>query len=209
MSFTYSINHNPRSYSVTDGERVFTWTAEAPHVIQPTPDDGTDEWLERAAQAAVEMFNDIKDHEDITTAREILVDAQLKTVADTAELTDRQLDTVGKAGFFSDWAIGESYSAGKRLFHDGVTYLVMQAVTAQAHQPPGSDGMLAIYRPVDPAAGTADDPKNLISGMDAVAGLYYRYDGVVWKCLRDLIPTFVGRLPGDAGMETFWERVNV
>lgn len=206
MSFTYTITSDPRGYTITNGVKTFSWTAEIPHVVQPTPDDGTDAWLERAAQAAVEMFDNIKAAVDVSSAREILQDVQLKAVAETAELSDKQLDTVGKAGFLDAWAPGQAYAAGKRLVHDGVTYVVLTAVaTSLEHQPPGGTGMLAVYRPVDPAAGTLDDPKTLVSGMDAVAGLYYRYNDAVWKCLRDLIPTFAGRLPGDAGMETFWE----
>lgn len=208
MSYTYTITHDPRGYTITNGENTFSWTAEAPHVIQPTPDDGTDAWLERAAQAAVEMFNHIEEQIPQEEAVAILQTALLRSVAQTAELTDAELDTVGKAGFFDEWAAGMSYTKDKRLVYEQVTYSVMQDIAVSLeHQPPGSPGTLALYRPIDPAKGTEDDPKKLIMGMDAIAGLYYRYNDQTWKCLRDLIPTFEGRMPGDPGMETYWEAV--
>jgi hypothetical protein len=59
MSFTYELTTDPRGYRITNGERTYAWTAAAPHVVQPTPDNGTSAWLEAAAQAAVEMFDQL------------------------------------------------------------------------------------------------------------------------------------------------------
>lgn len=135
----------------------------------------------------------------------------------TTKITDTEI-TVVAAGFpnsFHDWSAPTKFTKGQWIWwhetndpaKDMVLYEVMQEHTSQAHQPPGSTGMLAVYRPVDPAKGTEDDPKTLILGMDALTGLYYKWDGFVWKCLRDLIPTFEGRQPGAPGMETYWQKI--
>lgn len=130
-------------------------------------------------------------------------------VADAPGVPDKGLLTVFAAlpDAFEVWKVGTAYAVGKRVQHEGVLYEVKTAVTAQEHQPPGSDGMLAVYRPVDGAAGSEDDPKAFVIGMDAIAGLFYTYQGALWKCLRDLIPTFEGRQPGAPGMETFWQKI--
>lgn len=139
----------------------------------------------------------------------ILLPRLLKTTAETSALTDEELAAVGRGGFFDPWEAGESYGEGKRLTHDGLVWIVRQDVpVALTTQPPGGDGMLAIYQPVDPASGTEDDPKTLVIGMAAHAGTYFLYRGELWKCVRDLGETFAGRMPGDAGMETYWEKVS-
>lgn len=55
------------------------------------------------------------------------------------------------AGYFAkeydQWQPGETYRAGKLLQYEGVALQVRQQVTAQAHQPPFSAGMTAIYIP--------------------------------------------------------------
>lgn len=55
------------------------------------------------------------------------------------------------AGYFAkeygQWQPGETYKAGKLLQYEGVALQVRQQVTAQAHQPPFSEGMTAIYIP--------------------------------------------------------------
>ena len=47
------------------------------------------------------------------------------------------------------WQAGITLNAGEQTAHEGVTYDVLQTHTAQEHQPPGSPGMTAIYRPVE------------------------------------------------------------
>ena len=77
---------------------------------------------------------------------------------------------------------GAALDTATVLRHDGVTYRVVQPVTPQAHQPPGSEGMLAVYRPIETAhAGTEEDPIPFVYGMDALAGLYYSYAGGLYQ----------------------------
>ena len=61
-------------------------------------------------------------------------------------------------------------------------------MTAEAHQPPNGEGLLAVYRPLsaDPETGetptgTQDDPIPYIGGMDVEEGKYYSYNGKLYK----------------------------
>ena len=82
-------------------------------------------------------------------------------------------------------------AAERVISKDGQLYRVVQAVTPQEHQPPDGEGMLAIYRPINPEhAGTADDPIPWVYGMDCHAGKYYSYEGAVYTVAEggDMIP---------------------
>lgn len=49
---------------------------------------------------------------------------------------------------YPEWEAGAAYGKGALLRHGGRLYRVEQAHTAQAHQPPSGEGMLAVYRPL-------------------------------------------------------------
>lgn len=88
---------------------------------------------------------------------------------------------------FKSWdevlAAGTELAANTVLNLDGQLYRVVQAVTPQAHQRPDSEGMLAIYRPIDKThAGTEDDPIPFVYGMDTEQGKYYSYNGKLYLC---------------------------
>lgn len=103
-----------------------------------------------------------------------------------------------------EWAAGQHYKALEIVNHEGQPYRVIQAVDALEHQAPGTEGMLAIYRPIDPATGTKDDPKTFFYGMDVENGLYYRYQGVLYIA-KAAMPACT-YYPGTAGMWQ-WEVV--
>lgn len=103
-----------------------------------------------------------------------------------------------------EWAAGQHYKALEIVNHEGQPYRVIQAVDALEHQAPGTEGMLAIYRPIDPATGTKDDPKTFFYGMDVENGLYYRYQGVLYIAKADM-PACV-YYPGSEGVWQ-WEQV--
>ena len=72
---------------------------------------------------------------------------------------------------FKTWnevlAAGAQLEANTILNDGGQLYRVVQAVTPQAHQAPHNEGMLAIYRPIEPDhAGTQEDPIPWRYGMD-------------------------------------------
>lgn len=84
---------------------------------------------------------------------------------------------------------GELLEANTILNLDGQLYRVVQAVTPQAHQRPDSEGMLAIYRPIDEThAGTEDDPIPFVYGMDTEQGKYYSYNGKLYLCNLTMAP---------------------
>lgn len=84
------------------------------------------------------------------------------------------------------WAAGTHYDALEIVNHEERPYRVVQAVDSLEHQMPGSAGMLAIYRPIDPAPGTRDDPKTFYFGMDVKEGLYYTSAGKLYLAKADL-----------------------
>lgn len=67
------------------------------------------------------------------------------------ESEDIQENLSANAGYFAkeygQWQPGETYRAGELLQYEGVALQVRQQVTAQAHLPPFSAGMTAIYIP--------------------------------------------------------------
>ena len=71
----------------------------------------------------------------------------------------------------------------------------------------GSEGMLAIYRPIVLAhEGTLEDPIPFIEGMDCERDKYYSYNGEIYKALQDMTPCVWA--PGTQGTEAVWQKVN-
>lgn len=104
-----------------------------------------------------------------------------------------------------EWAAGTHYEAGEVLNHEGQAYRVVQAVDSLEHQPPGAEGMLAIYRPLVPGhAGTLKDPIPWVSGMDVDEGKYYSFSGKTYLAKADMKPCVWE--PGTAGLWQ-WELV--
>ena len=102
-----------------------------------------------------------------------------------------------------EWEAGAQYEAGDIVNRDGQAYRVVQAVTAQEHQPPESEGMLAVYRPLMPEhEGTKEDPIPYLDGMDVESGKYYSYDGKLYRAAADM-PACVWP-PGTDGVHQ-WE----
>lgn len=84
---------------------------------------------------------------------------------------------------------GNQVAAGVCLTHKGQTYRVVQAVTPIESQPPGGEGMLAIYRPIEREhTGTLSDPIPWVYGMDCKEGKYYRYEDKTYLCKSDMLP---------------------
>ena len=102
------------------------------------------------------------------------------------------------------WAAGTHYDAREIVNHEGQPYRVVQAVDSLEHQMPGSAGMLAIYRPIDPAPGTREEPKTFYFGMDVKEGLYYTSAGKLYLAKADLPACTYA--PGTAGVWQ-WEEV--
>jgi hypothetical protein len=90
---------------------------------------------------------------------------------------------------FEPWAAGMPYGLGQVIQYGGGVFRVMREHTAQPHQAPGGNGMLAVYRPIAAtSAGSQSDPKPFVFGMDVVGGLFYTYNNQVWKAVGDMLP---------------------
>ena len=136
-----------------------------------------------------EYYAALSESEAILTARahRALVQAEAFTPA--------EFTVFARAGLFPVWTPGAVYAAGNRIVHEGVAYEAKQPVTAQAHQPPGSAGMLSVYRPIsaDPQSGQEPDggrenPIPFINGMDVFNGRHYAFEGAVYLAKADMIP---------------------
>lgn len=124
-----------------------------------------------------------------------IVRRQPKLIADS--------EALDSAAAFEHWRAGESYPAETLLRHGGGLFRVVQPVSSLEHQPPGSEGMLAVYRPIVPsAAGTAEDPIAFVYGLDCVATLYYSYKDKIYVCNQDL-PACIW--PPDSGIHQWSE----
>lgn len=81
--------------------------------------------------------------------------------------------------------------SGVCLMHDGQFYRQAQSapIKPEAHRPPGSPGMSAVYRPVVPGhAGTIEDPIPWVYEMDCEEGKYYSHKGKIYLCTGDMSP---------------------
>lgn len=86
---------------------------------------------------------------------------------------------------------GKEIPSGVCLMHDGQCYRQDQSapVKPEAHRPPGSPGMSAVYRPVVSGhAGTLDDPIPWVYEMDCKEGKYYSHKGKIYLCTGDMSP---------------------
>lgn len=108
---------------------------------------------------------------------------------------------------YDEWSAGGTYAYNQPLVHEGRLYRVAQAgsVTAIESQPPGGEGMLAVYRPIDAEhAGTKEDPIPWVYGMDCYEGKHYSYNEKIYLCKGDMLPCVWE--PGSAGVPQ-WEVV--
>lgn len=90
---------------------------------------------------------------------------------------------------YDTWAAGMHYEQGTLLVYGEQLYRVVTAggVDSLAHQPPGAEGMTAVYAPVNVTnAGTAEDPVPAVRGMEYEYGKYYLdpEDGRIYLCSR-------------------------
>ena len=139
----------------------------------------------------------------VHVAEDLLHTMQVRAMAMTIPLED-DATALTLSPVCPDWEAETHYEAGEIVNHDGQPYRVVQAVDALEHQPPGAEGMLAIYRPIDPATGTIDDPKTFYYGMDVTSGLYYTYNGKTYLAKADMLPCVWN--PGSEGVWQ-WEEV--
>lgn len=147
---------------------------------------------------------------EITTEAVRTRAAAMAFAAGATTITDGQALTM--PGLFPTWEevldAGQPLKKGQVIDNGGTLYRVEQeSVTPQAHQPPGGEGMLAVYRPIAPGhAGTQEDPIPWVYGMDCPEGKYYSYNGNTYLVAEggSMIPCVWA--PGTAGL---WQWVLV
>ncbi len=168
--------------------------------------DGKYEELTQEEQEAYD-YDRLRQNFNIPTQEQAITFLRSMAASFTA-LTDSQALSV--PDILPTWAEllerGEKVQAGVCLMKEGQCYRVMQEVTPIESQPPGADGMLAVYRPVDKKhAGTLEDPIPWVSGMDCKEGKYYSHKGKIYLCTGDMSPCVWE--PGGGAHQ--WEKVLV
>lgn len=128
-------------------------------------------------------------------ANAVLAAKSRANMVQTMSFTSAEFTLLAKAELFPVWTAGETYPHGRRVQHEGIVYEVVSSggVTAQEHQPPSAEGMLAVYRPLstDPETGTTptgtqDDPIPYLDGMDVEEGKYYSYNEKLYRANANL-----------------------
>ena len=129
---------------------------------------------------------------------------EMKTTQRSIDIND-DATALSIAPICAEWEASHHYEAGEIVNHEGQAYRVIQKVDSLAHQPPGAEGMLAIYRPLNPGhAGTQEDPIPYTYGMDVYNGKYYSYNEKTYLAKADMLPCVWD--PGTAGLWQ-WEEV--
>ena len=122
----------------------------------------------------------------------IAVSPMMLSVGDLFQAMSPTLQTnlPESAGLFASayrvWAAGEEFAQWELITHKDIAYQVQQKTTAQEHQPPDSEGMLAVYVPYVVAG--PDGVKPWAYGAHYTTGDLVRKDGVVWEAKKDMKP---------------------
>ena len=189
---SYVIDKNGLPFHVpNEGEFADEWAeinayaeAHPEEVILEEPYVPTEEEIAEAEKQAA-----------VSQANAVLEAKSRAALVQTASFTAAEFSLLAKAELFPVWTAGETYPQGRRIQHEGIVYEVVAAdgVTAEAHQPPNGEGLLAVYRPLstDPTTGetptgTQNDPIPYIGGIDVVKDKYYSYNGKLYLANANL-----------------------
>ena len=184
---SYVIDKNGLQFHVpNEGEFADEW-AEINAYAEAHPDEVI---LEEPYVPTEEEIAEAEKQAAVSQANAVLEAKSRANLVQTASFTAAEFSLLVKAELFPVWTAGETYPQGRRIQHEGIVYEVVAAdgVTAEAHQPPNGEGLLAVYRPLstDPETGetptgTQDDPIPFTYGMDVVKDKYYSYNGKLYK----------------------------
>ena len=183
---SYVIDKNGLPFHVpNEGEFADEW-AEINAYAEAHPDEVI---LEEPYVPTEEEIAEAEKQAAIRQSNAVLEAKSRANLVQTASFTAAEFSLLAKAEFFPVWTAGETYPQGRRIQHEGIVYKVVAAdgVTAEAHQPPNGEGLLAVYRPLsaDPEtgeepSGTQDDPIPFVYGMDVKESSYYSYNGKLY-----------------------------
>lgn len=169
--------------------------------------DGKYEELTQEEQEAYD-YDRLHQNFNIPTQEQAITFLRSMAASFTA-LTDSQ--ALSMPDILPTWAEllerGEAIAESVCLMKEGQCYRQMQpgGVIPLQSQPPGGEGVSAVYRPVVPGhAGTLDDPIPWVYEMDCEEGKYYSNKGKIYLCTGDMSPCVWA--PGTAGVWQ-WEVV--
>lgn len=184
---SYVIEKNGMPYHVpNEGEFAEEW-AEINAYAEEHPEEVI---LEEPYVPTEEEIAEAEKQAAVRESNTLLAAKSRANMVQTMSFTSSEFALLAKAELFPVWTAGETYPQGRRIQHEGIVYEVVAAngVTAEAHQPPNGEGLLAVYRPLstDPTTGetptgTQDDPIPYLDGMDVEEGKYYSYNGKLYK----------------------------
>lgn len=187
---SYIIEKNGYPYHVpNEGKFAEEW-AEINAYAEAHPDEVTLEYPPEPYEPTPEEIAEAELAAAKAEAEAVVNTKMRMSFAQTATFTASEFSLLAKAEYFPAWTAGETYPQGRRIQHEGIVYEVVSSdgVTAEAHQPPNGEGLLAVYRPLstDPSTGetptgTQDDPIPYLDGMDVVKDKYYSYNGKLYK----------------------------
>lgn len=182
-------------------DRAVLMKGEQPGRAYKAGEDGT--WI---LDAEKQEYLDVAEATEASTT--MLSARVMRSMAQTESFSVSEFATLAKAKQFPEWRAETEYAAKQRIIHEGTVYEVVQNTTAQEHQPPSAEGMLAVYRPLSSVGsygmdGTRGMPFEFIYGMDVHKGEYFTYDGKLWLATNDMLPCTW--LPGSVG--AWWEEV--
>lgn len=149
------------TYDASTGEYGKVWVEDEPIIEEPileqppTPEQQAVTLMRSMARTSTNIFDDVA-----------------LSIPDILPTWQEFLDS------------GEKIQPGICLMHNGQCYRQAQSgeVTPEAHRPPGSEGMSAVYRPIVLGhAGTLEDPIPWVYEMDCEEGKYYSYKGKVYR----------------------------
>jgi len=168
---------------------------------------GLQEWRAKAKKYATELMSYVTEHniepefvlpeegeayepEELSSAPdgiEQMIQAISLAMVQAADLPDDQAADL--PALFPTWAskIGESVTAGERLYYDGRLWKVLQDHTVQADWTPTVATSLfteVAQQQGDAEVGTLDNPIPYSGNMELEEGKYYSQDGVVYLCIR-------------------------
>jgi len=98
-------------------------------------------------------------------------------------------DSLKMKSLYPQWKEGEKYIPPFKVQYNGRLFKIRQEVMSLSHQPPGSEGMAAIYTEINETnSGTITDPilYNSATGMLLEVGKYYVEDGIIYICTREI-----------------------
>lgn len=93
-------------------------------------------------------------------------------------------DAVKGVTLFPIWEEGKEYAVDDKVQFDGILYRCAQAHTSQANWTPNNTPALWVAIN-ETNAGSLEDPIPAVAGMQYEKDLYYIYNDVIYRCIRE------------------------